>query len=190
MEALISSEPVVVADGISFFNFWKNACQAESNSLISSWSCSKDYTDCIYPVVEKVAGAMGMKYYHEYYKIDSVFYKDEDLVPGIPAHNTWLRRIRVAFEHENSFFSGLYQEVSHLLITNSDLRVLVTYGPDYDSQTEQELSRLHGLISGVNDAQKISDNGSFLIIMGWKEENVIEWYGGIYRTDKWEILES
>lgn len=189
MEIPLSIAQAITIDSYTFFRFWKNACQTDSSSLIHNWSCSADYTECIYPIVENVAEAFGLKYCHEYYKIDSVFYKEVDLVPGTRPQNTWLRRIRVAFEHENDFFSGLYQEVSHLLITNCDLRVLVTYCPDYDSQIDDELGRLHGLISGVKGFQEISDNGSFLIVMGWREEKVVEWYGWIYRKEKWESLE-
>ncbi|MDR0475396.1 MAG: hypothetical protein LBH43_17200 [Treponema sp.] len=38
----------------------------------------------------------------------------------------WLNRIRVAFEHEN-ILKNAYLEIAHLLTTNADIKILVTY---------------------------------------------------------------
>jgi len=46
------------------------------------------------------------EYSDDYYSIDAVFYSKDDLVPGVPESQTWLRSIKIAFEHENFFKSG------------------------------------------------------------------------------------
>ncbi|MBC8883343.1 hypothetical protein H9X57_07600 [Flavobacterium piscinae] len=66
-------------------------------------------------------------YERNYYSLDAILYKEEFLVPNIKTNTFWFREIEVAFEHENNFNKNLFQEVSHLLITNSHLKVLVTY---------------------------------------------------------------
>ncbi len=57
---------------------------------------------------EELALRMGMFHYSEYYTFDHVFYKENDrIAEGILpfetsiVKGTWLKHIRVAFEHEN-----------------------------------------------------------------------------------------
>lgn len=47
----------------------------------------------------------------------------------------WIKRIRVAFEHENCLAgaSGGYQEISHLMLTNTDAKVLIGCGEKFKS---------------------------------------------------------
>jgi hypothetical protein len=103
------------------------------------------------------------------------------LVPDISEGWCWLKDIRIAFEHENNFNSGLYQEVSHLLITNCELRVLVTY-PDNGDITKT-FNYLHTIIKGSRQNEEISESGSFLLIFGY--EAGFAWEGYIYNTEKW-----
>src|SRR5438309_6138042 len=93
------------------------------------------------------------------------FSKRKTLSPGSPPNTTWLRRIRVAFEHENYFNSGLFQEVSHLLITDCDLRVLVSYPNDPDAELSYQLKYLHEVIKGNDRSDQISEASSFLFIV-------------------------
>jgi hypothetical protein len=58
----------------------------------------------------EIASRMSLRSYCGYYSIDAILFAERDLVPNIPIGTTWVRR--VAFEHENDFNSGLFQEVS------------------------------------------------------------------------------
>ncbi len=89
----------------------------------------------------------------------------------------------MAFEHENNFRSGLYKEVSHLLIVNSDLKVLVTY-PNEDTTNEMEY--LHTIINGTSIQKDLSDNESFLVILGYETD--FEWEAFVYKEDKWNQI--
>jgi hypothetical protein len=91
-------------------------------------------------ITEQLADALKMNVWHEYYLLDAVFYYDNDLVPSHPSGKTWgaingiwLTKIRIALEHENqiSGSKGVYQEISHLLLTKADFKVVITY-PQYN----------------------------------------------------------
>jgi hypothetical protein len=95
-------------------------------------------------VAPNLSKKLDLHYLSEYYSIDYVFYKNEDLVTSVATtwdkkeSNIWLKRIRVAFEHENCLYgsSGGYQEFSHLMLTNAEAKVLIGYGKwleSYDS---------------------------------------------------------
>lgn len=135
-------------------------------------------------VIEEVADKLNLLCYpRDYYSIDTLLYKQEDLVPLLKEGCYWFRDIRVAFEHENNFRSGLYQEVSHLLLTNADLKVLVTY-PNED--TTNELKYLHEIISGNRQSKSISEEENFLLIFGY--ETGFEWDGFVYKQDDWKQI--
>lgn len=84
-------------------------------------------------------------YPRDYYSIDAVLYREGDLVPKIKEGIYWFRQMAVAFEHENNFGGGLFQEASHLLIVNSELKVLVPY-PNGDDATKHQMDYLHEII--------------------------------------------
>ena len=107
-------------------------------------------------------------------------YSKEDLVPKINENTFWFKEIKVAFEHENRYDKNLYQEVSHLLITRCDLRVLVSY-PPYHKEPISDY--LHEIIKGTSFEKEISDNESFLLILGY--ENKFQWEGFVYKSEKW-----
>jgi len=141
-------------------------------------------------VAEKLSDSdTAWRCYCEYYSLDAVFYLDGDLVAQCPKGSTWLANTRIVFEHENDFTSGLFQEVSHLMIARADLRVLVTYPQEYDLKTE--LDRLADVIrrSGLADP-------NFLLITGkgvrgengaWKE---VEWKAYTYQADGLKLLNA
>lgn len=117
--------------------------------------------------------------------MDAVLYLPEDRISLAPPHQTWLRRIRVAFEHENDFRSGLYKEIGHLLITKCDHRVLVTYSSN-DAEIAAELKSLHTLVSETGHAASMASSGGLQIIIGSKSaEEIIAWRSFVYRADKW-----
>lgn len=138
----------MIADPISplmFFDAWKRVCFNRQVELLAAWQYKKPYTNEIFhvkgAVIEGVAEDIGLDVYSGYYSLDAIFVRKGkcDRVHCSPARQNWFHNIRVAFEHENSFRSGLFQEVSHLLITRADLRVLVTYPEACDLETELKI---------------------------------------------------
>jgi len=102
-----------------------------------------ELTQFMKKVIVELARQMDMNVYSEYYTIDHVLYKEEDRIPtGIlpfetsRVEGTWLKRFRVAFEHENRLDSaGGYQEIAKLMLINADMKVLMGYaekGENYD----------------------------------------------------------
>jgi len=89
------------------------------------------FTEFISALVDEISVKMGLEHYREYYSIDHVLYKDEDMVRDLPnktshVKGTWLKHMRVALEHENSLgLGGGYQEFSKLMLFNADIKVLM-----------------------------------------------------------------
>ncbi len=171
-----------------FYSAWIDTVNGRKDHLLKIWRNSKPYTSYIKgddnSVMDEVAKRLNLLCYpHDYYSIDTILYLPVDKTPKTTENSYWFRDIRVAFEHENNFRSGLYQEVSHLLITKCDLRVLVTY-PNED--TTNELNYLHEIISGSRQSISISDEESFLLIFGY--ESSFEWEGLIYKQDNWKKI--
>ena len=149
---------------------WKNAT-AYTNEIINNDNS----------VIEEIAKRLGLlSYTTNYYSIDTILYSKEDLVPKINENTFWFKEIKVAFEHENKYNKDLYQEVSHLLITRCDLRVLVSY-PPYDKEPISDY--LHEIIKGTSFEKEISDNESFLLILGYEKE--YQWEAFVYKSKKW-----
>jgi hypothetical protein len=171
----------------AFFQAWVSTVENRKDHMLSIWRKSRPYTAYIKgneeSVMQEVSNKLGLLHYNEYYSIDTVLYEEDDLVPDQPEGWRWLRDIRVAFEHENFFGSGLFKEVSHLLLINCDLRVLVVYP---DGEVNVELDYLHKVISGNRSSMSFSQDESFLIIFGY--EDGFRWKGMIYKTDKWTLL--
>lgn len=171
-----------------FYNAWHDTVHSRKEQLINIWRQAKIFTSHVKgddaSIMKEVADKLNLLCYHnDYYSIDTVLYKEEDLVPGRPQGSYWFRDFRVAFEHENNFNSGLYKEVSHLLITNCDLKVLVTYPID-DGQNE--LDYLHSIIKPHRQSKIISDEESFLIIFGWESD--FSWEGFVYKEENWKEI--
>lgn len=172
----------------SFYQAWLDTVNTREDHLLKIWRNAKEFTSYIKGdencVMDEVANKLNLLCYpRDYYSVDTLLYKQEDLVHNINEGNYWFRDIRVAFEHENNFKGGLYQEVSHLLVINADLKVLVTY-PNED--TTNELKYLHEIISGNRQSKSISDDESFLIIFGYEEG--FKWEAFVYKQDNWEEI--
>ena len=175
---------------LGFYHAWLDSVTSRKEHLLEIWRNAKVYTGYIIgdedSVIREVASSLNLECYtRNYYSLDAILYQPEDKTPRKDPNSYWFRDIRVAFEHENNFKSGLYKEVSHLMITNCDLKVLVTY-PNGD--TENELKYLHDVISGSRQSNSISDGESFLIIFGY--ENGFEWEGYIYKLANWKKISS
>ena len=176
-----------------FFELWVQTCTTQFVTLYRDWPNPPVFTADILSGPTSVMGVietqLGLHGYSNYYHIDEILYADQDLVPGIPVGQVWVRRIRVAFEHENFFLSGLFQEVSHLLITDCDLRVLVSY-PGNDAELNYQLQYLHSIVAGSDRASTVAASQSFLFIVGWRDttKGTIEWWGYVYEPTTWRRI--
>jgi hypothetical protein len=164
----------------AFFNAWVQTAKNRESLLKKIWREKTNFTNQVKgsdsSIMKEIADKLGLLCYHgDYYCIDTVLYKKEDLALGPKAGNYWLRDMRVAFEHENDF-NGVYQEISHLLLTNCDLKVLVTYP---NNEFEDEAQYLHEIIEGNRMSKVLSDEESFLIIIG--SEGDLFWEGYVYK---------
>jgi hypothetical protein len=169
-----------------FFQAWLETVHHRKEHVLNIWRHAKEFRSHLKgddaSIMKEVADKLHLLCYHsDYYSLDTVFYKEDDLVPGRPEVSYWLRDIRVAFEHENNFNSGLYREVSNLLITNCDLKVLVTY-PNDDGR--EQLDYLRKVIQGSRQSQTISDDECFLVIFGFESD--FSWDGYVYKQDNWK----
>ena len=176
----------------SFFQAWHEIVNSRKDDLLKIWRSPAKVTSYIKGddkcVMDAVADKLKLHCYpNDYYSIDTILYKKEDLVPGLNEGQYCLRDIRVAFEHENLFNVKLREEVSHLLITNCDLRVLVTYPPN-DEKEQSILDYLGNIIEGNRQSKVISDEESFLIIFGY--EDGFCWDGYVFKKDKWKKIKE
>jgi hypothetical protein len=177
---------------VKFYNMWLEKAELLKDRIEENWGKRTEVTDLVLRdencLLGCVAAGLGLNSYSrsDYYSIDAVLYKDEDKVPDLPDNNYWLRAIRVAFEHENNFRNGLFQEVAHLLITNCEIRVLTTYPTGYEPADKAELDKMHKLISGVPDAPTISEEESFLFILGKRDG--YSWEGYVYKSEGWKRI--
>lgn len=169
-----------------FFTHWCDAIDARREEVNNSWCDNKAYTNLIIhspnSIVMDVSKKLGLHCYNgDYYYLDSVFYGDYDYIKDFP-EQCFLTDIRIAFEHENNFKSGLFQEVAHLLLINCDLKVLVAYPPSESDEIKQ-LEYLHGIIYSSRISEELSNHRGFLIIMGHEEP--YKWVAWLYHQDKW-----
>jgi len=127
----------------------------------------------------------------EYYHTDAVLFSEgEDKVSVAPKEQTWLHRVRVALEHEIAFGGKLFEEVSHLMLIDADLRVLITYSPERDSTLKRHMDILHSVVAASDKQHIISDERSLLTIVGWRNfaEDRIYWRPYIYDSSGWQTL--
>lgn len=169
-----------------FVEAWEEVCKPRTPKLITLWDRRKEYTsEVLYnddSVIKALADKFKLKSYLNYYCLDAIFFKDcSDRVHCAPSGQTWVHNIRVAFEHEHVFRPGLFQEVSHLLITRADLRVLVSY-PNNDEDLNAELRNLGRIIS---DSDLGRTDPGFLLITGKKTrgDTDIQWRAYTYQSN-------
>jgi hypothetical protein len=190
---IIKTFKMAIPTSAKFLQAWVEAVDSNKDILLKEWRHASTFTNLIKSnddcILKQVADKLNLKCYpHDYYSIDSILYDDNDLVPNIPENSFWFRQVKVAFEHENDFKSGLYKEVSHLLLTNSDLKVLVTY-PSFEVHEEQtftEMKYLHNIIKGSSSQKELSDQESFLLIFG--SEAGFVWDAFVFKEEEWKRI--
>jgi uncharacterized protein (DUF2147 family) len=177
--------------GEQFFEIWKRVCKKHETQLVKKWNSLPAYTDVIFEsagrnipgIVKQIGEIIDMTVFREYYHLDAVFYDEGDLVKKAPPNKTWgnrtgvwLRKMPIAFEHENNVGSA-YQEVSHLITTNAEMKVLVTYADETD--TDNCATDFQSIVEGV-------DTKPILVIFGYQGESkdTIEWEGYVLDPKK------
>jgi len=170
-----------------FLISWRKHAKVIEGELFHNWKNLSEYTSLIQNnencLLAGISKDLGLEYRREYYSIDAVFYdKYNDKVPNLNENWVWLRNIKIAFEHEHDSTST-YQEISHLAITNCELRVLVTY----PWMEEDKLLKSYTEIIRRNTTLQ-ADN-SFLVIFGYEDNGQkVAWDAFIYRDKKWYKL--
>ncbi|MEZ8609934.1 hypothetical protein AB6D06_22450 [Vibrio sp. 10N.239.311.G01] len=172
-----------------FFEHWCSVVEERDDEVNQNWCNNKAYTNFIIhsenSVVMDIAKRLGLYCYNaDYYYLDSVFYDQTDFIDDFP-NQCYLTNIRIAFEHENNFKSGLFQEVSHLLLINSQLKVVVSYPPCEESE-KVELEYLHRIINSSPISKELSDKKGFLFIMGHADP--YKWVAWIYHQSAWQKI--
>lgn len=170
-----------------FFDIWKQIVNQNKQVLLNEWQNYKKFTSLIKgtdnSILSQVANKINLCVYErDYYSVDAIFFNLDDLCPKIQDETFWFRNMQIAFEHENNFYSGLYQEISHLIILNSPLKVLVTY-PDNVNQGEKELEYFSEIIKGNRNESQFSEGEEILVIYGYRDD--FNWHGYIYNSKNW-----
>ena len=171
----------------TFFSLWKKFCRLSQDCLVENWRKRSVFSFEILrndsSIVNHIAKELNLNFQKEYYSHDVVFYEDDDIIPESPEGNVWLRRIKIAFEHEHDY-ARTYQEVCHLATTNCELRVLVTY-PECD---EFDLLGRYRQILTYNP---MVQNNGFLAIFGYYDpsDKSIIWDGYSYTSENWEVIQ-
>ncbi|MBN8712258.1 MAG: hypothetical protein BGO12_18035 [Verrucomicrobia bacterium 61-8] len=171
----------------AFFEAWVAVSAERKAALLEKWVSYAQYTAEIFDgkesFVKAVAGKLvdasrGLDVYCGYYSLDAVFFEETDRVHCAPDGQNWFQNIRIAFEHENDFNDALFQEVSHLMITRADLRVLVSY-PGNEVELTKQLECFAEIIGRANFA---GADPAFLFIAGQRDSSLtnIVWRSYVY----------
>ena len=192
-------------DGNTFYNAWKTVCSDNEDAIIQAWDSGKwkQYTDLFLgksnqnSILVLLQQELKLEIYQEYYSCDAVFYKSSDcldyndieiLCPQTsrktpPIFNqTWLKKIRIHFEHENDIRTS-WKEMMQFCVIPGELNVLVTYPNDKDESQ-----------NALNCYNKILCDASFrnnvLIIFGThaKGSTTITWDGYLFESNKFNKI--
>lgn len=119
---------------------WIEINKNSSSAYYAAFQSKKAMNSYIRNTVFELSDRLSLFVQPEYNSLDYAFYSKEDLVPktcciGNKADTIWLKRIRVAFDHDNKLDgkAGGSQKFSHLLLTEADAKVLVGYGKTTES---------------------------------------------------------
>jgi hypothetical protein len=177
----------------TFFKNWLQATSKRKKDITQFWNYESELSSVIMydsnSVLGDLSAKMELNYKCEYYKLDAVFYHSDDKVSYAPSGQTWLSTIQIAFEHENYINSGLFQETSHLMITDCNLAVLVTY-PNNELEISREIKLLHELIQKSLAQKKTITEKKFLLIFGWLQNEDLLWFGCRFQNDDWQLLDQ
>lgn len=179
-----------------FYQVWLGVIANNQEQIKQHWDSRKNYTRLVIhddaSLIIQVAEKLGLACYNaDYYNLDSVLYHEKHRLNKEIYKGFYLPHIGVAFEHENDFFSGLFQEVTHLLITKSQLSVLVSYPYSFEAECVNiVLDELHDIIVYAPDSNEISNKENFLLILGHngKQGSKDSWKGLVFTKEGWKEL--
>jgi hypothetical protein len=194
METVTSSVPNPEISAEKFFDTW---CTITSNYwdtllkehiwLFNNGGGQKEKTklieETIYGEICKNLDFNISSVYHS----DALFFSTKkDLVPGSGV----LMNIQIALEHENKFWLNLIDELSHLLLLNCKLRVLVSYPQNESTKKNEILTLFHAIISSHEEKGRFSTEKSILLIFGTRDRDTLDiyWEGYIYDEKDWVSL--
>lgn len=160
------------------------------------------FTEFISSLVDEISAKMRLKHYREYYSIDHVLYNNEDVVRDLPngtshVKGTWLKHLKVAFEHENSLGpGGGYQEFSKLMVFNADIKVLMGWanvGNDGYDLYAKDYWDIYKSMLGKTAPEPIlfigeyddSDNGHVEAYLMTPKDGLLKWENNI-----WTLMKS
>lgn len=171
-----------------FLSIWKKICKANEKKILKNWDKAGEFTKIVLKgensITYQIAKALKMNIKYEYYFVDAIYYSDEDCVKENPKNKTWIQtnggiwltKFKIVFEHENIPYgkNGVYQEISHLINLNSELKVLVTYR---DKEIIKEfIEDMNSIIT-----KDVLDDTPILAIVGYEENCNIIWNGYILK---------
>jgi hypothetical protein len=172
-----------------FFDAWCKINDQHKNEFLEYWYKPPFKTALMGEIYPELEVELSLISYAEYNKVDVVFYLQEDLFPEISPPPYFLRKIRIALEHEN-IFGKIYEEYSKLLLINCDLRIIVSY-PNWDD-VSMTLSYFQKILS-THNAINIEDE-SILLIFGVRksegDDDNIYWNGYVNKNKNWEIIQN
>ena len=126
---------------------WLAITKDSSSEYCAAFRSNKTITSYIRSTVFELADRLSLLVQPQYNSLDYAFYSTDDLIPktccvGNRTDTMWLKRIRVAFIHDNKLDgkAGGLQNLSHLLLTKADAKVLVGYGKTTESYDQYALA--------------------------------------------------
>ncbi|MBL7812697.1 MAG: hypothetical protein JNL57_10780 [Bacteroidetes bacterium] len=178
---------------IKFLNAWKKAVNEHKEELKKKWQNPTEFTNFIKgdngTIIFDVARELKLECYpKDYYFIDALLYKKEDIVDGVVANTFGITGISVAFEHENKFDKHLYTETCKMLTVCADLKVIVTYpqGPIGYKPTDTVMDFIHTIIKSSRHGDQISELENLLFIFGYQSD--FEWEGYVFKKEGWKQI--
>ena len=169
----------------NFFSCWKEMFKKNKQEWAACWDNNREYTKYILGdandgIIHQIAEQFRKKAYTEYYKLDAVFYDENDDFLNLsygPRTEYCFKRLQLAFEHENDPCT-IYKELAHLFTINAPLKVLVTYSCKPNPEDMKDY-----IEEQAGNAQDIDQQ--ILVIVGFKDDNKeINWNGYTLQNGK------
>lgn len=125
---------------------WLATTKDSSSEYCAAFRSNKTMTSYIRCTVFELADRLSLLVQPQYNSLDYAFYSNDDFIPktccvGNRTDTMWLKHIRVAFVHDNKLDgkAGGFQNLSHLLLTKADAKILVGYGESQESYDQYAL---------------------------------------------------
>jgi hypothetical protein len=149
--------------------------------LVRYWKGNNTfYSKTIFAMLPEIATELTLSVYpRDYYTLDAVFYLQKD-TEHFPESMTYVKKIEVAFEHENQL-AGSEAEMNKLQLFSAPLKVLVTYATD--KYRQQYLERYTKIIRCADAFSDIGTLRRQLVIFGELVSDQPRWYSYQYEQE-------